>query len=289
MRSSSKEENKLALEILEIKKDILRMIFLAQSGHPGGSLSCVSILHVLYNKVMRIKHNDPQWDDRDIFILSKGHAAPALFAVLSRKGYINREDLFTLRKFGSEIEGHPIKNEKLGIEISTGSLGMGLSIGVGCALAAKLDNKDKKNVFVLLGDGELNEGAIWEAAMAASHYKLDNLIAIIDRNGIQIDGSTEEIMALEPLAEKWKAFGWEVIEVDGSNIHEIIESFEKAKKIIMKPKVIVSYLIKGADISFMEHTRKFHGRPPDKEEYEAALGEIVAMMKDLEGGARHNA
>jgi len=281
MSLTKSEEKSLLIEILEIKKEILKMIYLAQSGHPGGSLSCVNILYVLYNKIMRINRNNPQWKNRDIFILSKGHAAPALYAILSTIGFINKEELFTFRKFGSKLQGHPVRNKDFGIEISTGSLGMGLSIGVGCALAAKLDNNEEKYVYVLLGDGELNEGAIWEAAMAASHYKLDNLVAVVDRNGIQIDGSTEEIMALEPLAEKWKAFGWEVIEVDGSNISEMIQGFSKAKKIIKKPKVIIFYLVKGADISFMEHTRKYHGRPPNKEEYETAAKEIENIIKNI--------
>ena len=281
MSLTKKEEKKFLINILEIKKDILKMIYLAQSGHPGGSLSCVNILYLLYNKIMRINRNNPLWKDRDIFILSKGHAAPALYAILSKIGFINTEELFTLRKFGSKLQGHPVRNKDIGIEISTGSLGMGLSIGVGCALAAKLDNNEEKYVYVLLGDGELNEGPIWEAAMAASHYKLDNLVAVVDRNGIQIDGSTEEIMALEPLAEKWKAFGWEVLEVDGSNISEMIQGFNKAKKIIKKPKVIIFYLVKGSDISFMEHTRKYHGRPPNKEEYETAAKEIENIIKNI--------
>lgn len=275
------EVKKLLIEILEIKKDILRMIYKAQSGHPGGSLSCASLIYILYTKIMKINPIKPDWEDRDIFILSKGHAAPALYAVLSKIGFIKREDLFTLREFGSNLQGHPVKNNNLGIEATTGSLGMGLSIGVGCALASKLDKKNEKYIYVVLGDGELNEGAIWEAVMSASHFKLDNLIAIIDRNGIQIDGSTEEIMALEPLTEKWKAFGWEVIEIDGSNINEIINNLIKAKSIIGKPKVIISYLIKGADISFMEHTRKYHGRAPNKDEYEAALKEIENIQKKI--------
>lgn len=232
---------------------------------------------------MKIDHENPRWNDRDIFILSKGHAAPALYAVLARIGFINRDTLFTLRKFDSELQGHPVKNLDLGIEVSTGSLGMGLSIGVGSALAAKLDNNTEKTIYILLGDGELNEGAIWEAAMAASHYKLDNLIAVIDRNGLQIDGATEEIMALEPLAEKWRAFGWYVIEIDGSNINEIIQGFKKAKTIIKKPKVIISYLIKGADVSFMEHIKKYHGKAPTKEEYEIAIKELDNIEKKLLG------
>jgi len=283
MELSKTDENNLLLDILEIKKDILGMIFKAQSGHPGGSLSCVNILYLLYNKIMRIDPNNPKFKDRDVFILSKGHSAPALYAVLCKIGFIRREELFTLREFDSILQGHPVKNPEIGIEISTGSLGMGLSIGVGCALAAKLDGHEKK-IFVLLGDGELNEGAIWEAAMSANHYKLDNLIAIIDRNGIQSDGSTEEIMALEPLADKWKAFGWEVIEVDGSNLNELVKSLGKAKRIIGKPIVIISYLIKGSEVSFMQHTREYHGRAPNKDEYELALNEIAKIKNKLVRG-----
>ncbi len=283
MELSKLDERKILIEVLDIKKDILKMIYIAQSGHPGGSLSCANIIYILYNNIMRINRNNPQWEKRDIFILSKGHAAPALYAVLSQIGFIKREELFTLRQFGSNLQGHPFKNPQFGIEISTGSLGMGLSIGVGCALAAKLDKKNK-NIYVLLGDGELNEGAIWEAAMAASHFKLDNLIATVDRNGFQSDGSTEEIMALEPLADKWKAFGWEVIEVDGSNQNETLQGFKRLKSIIGKPKVVISYLIKGSDISFMQHTRKYHGRAPNKEEYEIALKELEDIKKELVEG-----
>ncbi|MFW9970655.1 MAG: transketolase [Candidatus Odinarchaeota archaeon] len=280
MEISKAEAQKILVDIVEIKKDILKMIYNAQSGHPGGSLSCVNIIYLLYNNIMRINLQNPTWEERDIFILSKGHAAPALYAVLSKLGFIQREELFTLRKFGSKLQGHPVKNPEYGIEISTGSLGMGLSIGVGCALSAKLDKSEKK-VFVLLGDGELNEGAIWEAAMAASHFKLDNLTAIVDRNGLQIDGSTEEIMALEPLVEKWKAFGWEVIEVDGLNLSDVLQGFERSTTIIGKPKVIISYLIKGSEVSFMQHTREFHGRAPNKKEYEIALKELDNIKKEL--------
>jgi transketolase len=280
---SESEEKELIIDILEIKKDILKMIYKAQSGHPGGSLSCANLIYILYEKIMNIDYNNSGWEDRDYFILSKGHAAPALYAVLSKIGFLDREELFTLRQFGSRLQGHPVKDKELGIEVSTGSLGMGLSIGVGCALAAKLD-ENKRKVYVLLGDGELNEGSIWEAAMAGSHFKLDNLLAIVDRNGIQIDGSTEEVMALEPLAEKWKAFGWEVIEVDGSNINEMLKGFKKAKNILRKPTVIISYLIKGSDVSFMEHTKKYHGRPPNEEEYNSAISEINKVIKKLSEG-----
>lgn len=268
-------------EILDIKKDILKMIYHAQSGHPGGSLSCVSILYALYKRILRLNNENPL--ENDIFILSKGHAAPALYAILSNIGIFSKDELLTFRNYNSQLQGHPLKNQKLKISISTGSLGMGLSIGIGCALAAKIDGYLKKRIYVLLGDGELNEGSIWEAAMAANHYKLDKLIAIIDRNGIQIDGSTEEIMTLEPLAEKWRSFGWNVIEIDGSNMNEIIEGFNKASKIIKKPTVIISYLVKGADVSFMEHTKKYHGRAPTKEEYEEAIREINKVQENLKG------
>jgi len=283
MELSKADEQTILTEILDIKIDILKMIYKAQSGHPGGSLSCANIIHLLYNNIMKINPKNPTWKERDIFILSKGHAAPALYAVLARSGFIERKDLFTLRQFGSELQGHPVKNLKIGVEISTGSLGMGLSIGVGCSLAAKLDNIEKF-IYVLLGDGELNEGAIWEAAMSANHYKLDNLIAIVDRNDIQIDGSTEEVMALEPLAEKWKAFGWEVIEVDGSNLTEMLGGFERAKAIIGRPKVIITYLIKGSDVSFMQHTKEFHGRAPNEAEYNAALKELDNIKTTLKKG-----
>jgi len=283
MELSKLEEQRILSDILDIKQDILRMIYKAQSGHPGGSLSCANIIYLLYNNIMKINKRDPTWEERDIFILSKGHAAPALYAVLSKLGFIKRDDLSTLRKYGSILQGHPVKNQEIGIEISTGSLGMGLSIGVGCALSAKLDNNNKI-IYVLLGDGELNEGAIWEAAMSASHYKLDNLVAIVDRNGIQIDGSTEQIMALEPLVDKWRAFGWEVIEVDGSNLTETLQGFERTKSIIGKPKVIISFLIKGADVSFMQHTREYHGRAPNEEEYNIALRELENIKLKLKRG-----
>lgn len=280
MDLSKSEEQKYLLDVLDIKKNILTMIHSVQSGHPGGSLSCANLIYLLYTKIMRISQENPKWDGRDFFILSKGHAAPALYAVLSKIGFIDPKELSNLRQYGSLLQGHPVKNDDIGIEISTGSLGMGLSIGVGCALASKLDQTNKK-IYVLLGDGELNEGIIWEAAMAANQYKLDNLIAIIDRNGIQSDGSTEEIMALEPLNDKWRAFGWQVIDVDGSDLNATIEAFKKAQETIGRPSVIISYLIKGADVSFMENTKKFHGRPPNDEEYQNALNELNKIENDI--------
>jgi len=277
---TNSEEKQYLLDIIDLKRNILTMIHAVQSGHPGGSLSCANLLYLLYTKIMVIDQKNPKWEGRDFFILSKGHAAPALYAVLSKIGFIAQKDLKNLRQYGSLLQGHPIKNKEMGIEISTGSLGMGLSIGIGCALASRLDKNDRK-IYVLLGDGELNEGVIWEAAMAANQYKLDNLIAIIDRNGIQSDGSTEEIMALEPLSDKWRAFGWQVIEVDGSNLNATMIAFKKAKETIGKPSVIISYLIKGADVSFMENTKKFHGRPPNDDEFEQAIDELNKIEKDI--------
>ncbi|MHA1748739.1 MAG: transketolase [Promethearchaeota archaeon] len=284
MDLSKSEEKKYLLDVIGIKKNILSMIHAVQSGHPGGSLSCANLIYLLYTKIMSINQKNPKWEGRDFFILSKGHAAPALYAVLSKIGFIDPKELKTLRQYNSQLQGHPVKNIDIGIEISTGSLGMGLSIGLGCALASKLDQNDRK-IYVLLGDGELNEGIIWEAAMAANQYKLDNLIAIVDRNGIQSDGSTEEIMALEPLSDKWRAFGWQVIDVDGSDLNGTINAFKKAKGTIGKPSVIISYQIKGADVSFMENTKKFHGRPPNDEEYQHAINELNKIENDIISGA----
>ncbi|MCK5608404.1 transketolase, partial [Candidatus Pacearchaeota archaeon] len=203
------------------------------------------------------------------------HAAPALYAVLSRFGMIKREELFTLRQIGSKLQGHPVKNPELGIEVSTGSLGMGLSFGVGCALTAKLDNSDK-TIFVLLGDGELNEGVIWEAAMSASHYKLDNLIAIVDRNGLQSDGSTEKIMALEPLADKWKAFGWDVKVVDGHNINEIFEALkDSGEKKTGGPLMIIANTVKGKGVYCLENTPESHHTLPDRDEIERVREDLA--------------
>jgi transketolase len=277
---TNSEEKQYLLDVIDLKRNILTMIHAVQSGHPGGSLSCANLLYLLYTKIMVIDQKNPNWEGRDFFILSKGHAAPALYAVLSKIGFIAQKDLKNLRQYGSLLQGHPIKNKEIGIEISTGSLGMGLSIGIGCALASRLDKNDRK-IYVLLGDGELNEGVVWEAAMAANQYKLDNLIAIIDRNGIQSDGSTEEIMALEPLSDKWRAFGWQVIEVDGSDLNATMNTFKKAKETIGKPSVIISYLIKGADVSFMENTKKFHGRPPNDDEFEQAIDELNKIEKTI--------
>jgi len=256
-----------------IKKQVLRMIHEAGSGHPGGSLSCIEVLTVLFFHKMRHRPKQPDWQDRDRFILSKGHAAPALYAVLAEAGYFPAGKLSGLRKFGSILQGHPDRKKTPGVEVSTGSLGQGLSVANGMALAGKIDGKGYR-IFVLLGDGECDEGQVWEAAMLASHYRLDNLTAIVDRNGLQIDGPTERVMSIEPIADKWKSFGWNVIEIDGHDINGIISAFDLAEKAKQKPTVIIAHMVKGKGVSFMEWVAEYHGKAPSKEELEKALCEL---------------
>jgi len=253
--------------------EIIKMIYNAQSGHPGGSLSAIDILTCLYFHQMKIKSEDPSWEDRDRFILSKGHAAPALYIILAELGYFPKENLSTLRQVGSILQGHPDMRKTPGVEISTGSLGNGLSIGIGMALSAKLSKKNY-HVYVLVGDGECDEGGIWEAAMAAAKYKLDNLTAICDFNRVQLDGPIDEIMPLDSLPEKWKAFNWNVMEIDGHNMGEILDALDKAKRVKRKPTIIVAHTIKGKGVSFMENKFQWHGRAPNKEEYEIALQDL---------------
>jgi transketolase len=255
-----------------IRKHVINMIFEAGSGHPGGSLSSVDILTALYFYSMHHNPSKPEWVGRDRFILSKGHAAPALYAALAEAGYFPIKELMSLRKIGSMLQGHPDKSIP-GVEISSGSLGQGLSIASGLALAARLDNKDYR-VFTLLGDGECDEGQVWEAAIFASHFKLDNLTAIVDRNGLQIDGPTEKIMCLEPIVGKWKAFGWHVSEIDGNKMTEIIGALNEAKITSGRPTVIIANTLKGKGVSFMEGINAFHGKTLNKEEMKIALQEL---------------
>ncbi len=264
--------NELEEKAKTIRRHVINMIYEAGSGHPGGSLSCVDILTALYFHTMRHNPSEPEWAERDRFVLSKGHAAPALYAVLAETGYFPEEELLTLRKMGSMLQGHP-DIRVLGIEVSSGSLGQGLSIACGIALAGKLDNMDYR-VYTLLGDGECDEGQIWEAAILASHYKLDKLTVILDRNGLQIDGPTENIMCLEPLAGKWRAFGWHVLEIDGNEIAKIITALDEAKRITGKPTVIIAHTFKGKGVSFMEWITAFHGKALSKEEVKIALDEL---------------
>jgi len=257
----------------EIRFDVVKMIGEAGSGHPGGSLSAADIMAALYFKIMRHQPQNPKWEDRDRFILSKGHAAPVLYAALAESGYFDRETLWSLRKFGSILQGHPDMRKAPGVEISAGSLGQGLPAANGIALAGKLDEKDY-TVYVLIGDGECQEGAIWEAALFASHHRLDNLVVILDYNRLQLGGVIDDILTIEPLADKWKAFGWEVVEIDGHDIRQILEALEKAKNIDEKPTVIIAHTIKGKGVSFMENDADWHGKAPDKEQLEIALKEL---------------
>ena len=256
-----------------VRRHSIRMIYAAGSGHPGGSLSGADIMVALYFHIMKHDPKRPDWADRDRFVLSKGHAAPALYAVLAESGYFPVEELDTLRKMGSRLQGHPCMNKTPGVEMSTGSLGHGLAAGNGMALAAKLDRKLHR-IYVLLGDGEMDVGENWEAAMLASHYKLDNVTAYVDRNKLQLDGPTEKIMSLEPLADKWKAFGWHVIEINGHNMKEIIHATNDAKSIKGKPTVVICHTIKGKGVSYMEGSLHFHGKAPNDQEYEQAMKEL---------------
>ncbi len=256
-----------------IRQDIIKMVEEAASGHPGGSLSGADILTALYYNHMNIKPEEPNWSERDRFILSKGHAAPLLYAVLANKGFFPKEKLLELRKLGSMLQGHPDFKKTPGVEMSTGSLGQGISVSVGTALAGKLDKKSYR-VYVMLGDGEVQEGIVWEAAMAAAHYKLDNICAILDYNGFQIDGAVDKVMSIDPIGEKWKSFGWNVITIDGHNFEEITEALNEAAAVKDMPTIIIAKTIKGKGVSFMENQADWHGKACNSEEAEKALEEL---------------
>lgn len=256
-----------------IRRDVLQMTARAGSGHPGGSLSAVEILVALYfGGVLRHDPANPRWPDRDRFILSKAHACPALYAVLARRGYFPLEELGTFRRIDSRLQGHAHILTP-GVEMSGGSLGQGLSFGVGVALAGRLDGRDYR-VYVLLGDGECDEGQVWEGAMFASHHRLDTLTAIVDRNRIQNDRFTHEVVDLEPLTDKWRAFGWHTVEVDGHDLGQILRAFDEARRVKGRPTVIIAHTVKGKGVSFMEDNPEFHGRAPTPEELERALREL---------------
>ena len=256
-----------------LRRHIISMLGKAGSGHPGGSLSAVEILIALYFRVLRHKPQDPNWPDRDRFILSKGHAAPVLYATLSESGYFSVEELSTLRQMDSRLQGHTDRTVTPGVEMSAGSLGQGLSFAIGVALAGRL-NSLQYRAYVLLGDGECDEGQVWEGAMAAAHFKLDNLVAIVDRNEQQIDGWTCDVMELEPFNSKWQSFGWHVIKVDGHDLTQLIDAFNQAKLVKGQPTVIIAHTTKGKGVSFMENNPNFHGKAPNAEEVEIALKEL---------------
>ena len=261
-----------------IRKDIVSMICKSKSGHPGGSLSAVEILTALYFDQVNIDPTNPKMEDRDRFVLSKGHAAPALYATLAQRGYFAKEELNNLRQLGSMLQGHPDMKKVPGVEMSTGSLGQGFSVACGMAMAAKLDNAPW-NVYALLGDGEVQEGIIWEAAMSAAHYKLDNMIAFLDYNGLQIDGEIESVMNINPIEDKFKTFGWNVITIDGHDFDQIFAALDMAKDTVDKPTMIIAKTIKGKGVSFMENQASWHGSAPSEEQLEQALSEL--------GGAFH--
>lgn len=256
-----------------IREDIINMLLEAKSGHPGGSLSAADILAVLYFSHLKIDPGNPSWPERDRFVLSKGHAAPALYAALARRGFFPRQELSKLRKVGHFLQGHPDMRKVPGVDMSTGSLGHGISAAAGMALAGKIDKRSYR-VYCLLGDGEVAEGLVWEAAMAAAHFKLDNLTAILDYNGLQIDGWNEEVMNSEPLADKWVAFGWHVLQVDGHDHGQLKESLEQAKNFKGQPTILIAKTIKGKGVSFMENEVDWHGNAPNAEQAARALAEL---------------
>lgn len=280
MNTSLKKE----LEIFATKERLLLLegIFNAKAGHPGGSLSIAELMAYLYNVEMKVDAKNPKDENRDRFVLSKGHAAPALYATLALKGFFPTEDMKTLRKADSYLQGHPSMKCVPGVDMSTGSLGQGISAAVGMALAAKLDNKDFR-VYTILGDGEIEEGQVWEAAMFANAKKLDNLVVVVDNNNLQIDGTIEEVNSPYPIPEKFTAFGFNTIEIDGNNFDEIEKAFEEAKATKGRPTAIVAKTVKGKGVSYMENQVNWHGAAPNEELYNQAVAELTAKLNELEG------
>lgn len=269
---------RLRQKSVEIRQDILKSLAAAGSGHTGGSLGLADLFTTLYFHVLRHNPQQPEWEERDRLVLSIGHVLPVLYTTLAHAGYFPVEELLTLRKLGSRLQGHPGRDHGLpGIELSAGSLGQGLPVGVGMALAAKLQKKSWQ-VYTVHGDGELQEGSIWEAAMSAAHHKLDNLTAFVDRNGVQIDGKTSDVMEIEPLADKWRAFGWQVVECDGHDHRQIIDSVGKAKGTTGRPTVIILHTIMGKGVRSIEGDYRWHGKAPD-------FQQLTAFLDELSGGA----
>ncbi len=267
----------LQKKAIEIKLDILEEVFSASSGHPGGSMSIAEILTYLYFVEMKVDPKNPKWEDRDRFVLSKGHCAPGLYAALAEKGFFPKEDLKTFRRVDSYLQGHPDMKGVPGVDMSSGSLGLGISTACGMALSGKIYNKDYR-VYSVLGDGEIAEGQVWEAAMFAAHYKLDNLCAFVDFNGLQIDGAITDVMNSTPIDEKFKAFGWNVIVIDGHDFNQIEKAVEEAKATKGQPTMVVCKTTKGKGVSFMENNAGWHGKAPNAEEYEKAVAELKAQL-----------
>lgn len=273
--------NQLKKQATLIRKHIIDEVFSASSGHPGGSLSCTDILTTLYFHEMKVDPANQKWADRDRFVLSKGHCAPALYATLAERGFFPIKDLVTFRSADSYLQGHPSLKDVPGVDMSTGSLGQGISAAVGMAMAGKVDNKDYR-VYAILGDGEIEEGQVWEASMAAAHYKLDNLTAFLDHNGLQIDGKITDVMSPEVVEDKFRAFGWKVININGHDFTQIIEAIDEAKKTKGAPTIVVADTVKGKGVSFMENNASWHGSAPNKEQRDQAIAELDAYLAKLE-------
>ena len=271
-----KRATELAIIANNVRKNALTAVYSAAAGHPGGSLSIADVVTYLYCEEMRVDANDPKNPDRDRFVLSKGHACPALYGILAERGFFPKEDVATFRKINSYLQGHPDMKGTPGVDMSTGSLGHGFSVACGMAMASKLDNAPWR-VYALLGDGEVQEGIIWEAAMSAAHYKLDNMVAFLDYNGLQIDGPNEKVMNIGPIVEKFKAFGWNVIEIDGHDFDQIFAALDMAKETVGKPTMIIAKTIKGKGVSFMENQASWHGTAPSDSDLERALFELGGL------------
>lgn len=275
--------NKLSFTELEskandIRQDIIKMLEHAGSGHSAGPLGLADIFTALYFDVLKHDPHKPNWDERDILIMSNGHCAPVRYAAMAHAGYFDRKELMTLRQFGSRLQGHPERTKLEGLETTSGPLGSGLSQAAGMALALRMDNNSLHRwIYVVMGDGELNEGNVWEAAMLAAKYKLHNVVAIIDRNNIQIDGPTESVMPLEDLKAKWESFGWHTITIDGNNIEQVIDACVMAQAVIEKPVAIIAYTIPGKGVDFMEYDFRWHGKPPDHEQARKALHDLRTL------------
>ncbi len=279
---TAQELNQLSIAACKVRMGIIESTHAAKCGHPGGSLSAADMFTYLYFKELNVDPKDPTWDDRDRFVLSKGHTAPGLYAALANRGFFPVEDLLTLRKVGSYLQGHPNMNSVPGVDMSTGSLGQGISAACGMALAAKLKGK-KNRVYALLGDGEIQEGQVWEACMFASHYKLDNLCVIIDNNGLQIDGDVAKVMSPYPIVDKLEAFGFYAQTIDGHDMAAIEAAMDKARTVKGRPCAIVMKTLKGKGVSFMEGQASWHGKAPKDAEYEQAMAELTAKLQELEG------
>jgi len=279
---TSQEKKQLQITACKVRMGVIESTHAAKCGHPGGSLSAADLITYLYNKELNVDPKNPKWDDRDRFVLSKGHCAPALYAALAHRGFFPVEDLIQLRKVGSYLQGHPNMNSVPGVDMSTGSLGQGISTACGMALAAKVKGKDHR-VYTLLGDGEIQEGQVWEACMFASHYALDNLCVVVDNNGLQIDGDVAKVMSPYPIDAKLEAFGFDVRCIDGHDFEAIEAALEHAKTVKGKPSAIVMTTVKGKDVSFMENDAGWHGVAPNDAQHEQAMAELKAKLSELEG------